>query len=801
MRYGYFDDQAREYVIDRPDTPRAWTNYLGDTRYGAVITNHGGGYSFYKSAAVGRILRFRTGAIPDGMPGRLFYLRDHDNGDFWSATWQPVGPVDGFQSYECRHGTAYTTIRSKTNDIESEATYFVPLGQRFEVWRLRLTNTSARPRRIGIYSYCEFTSDWNLQQDLINVQYTAYISQARWIDGPRRGDNPILDIAINDNMPRDASGDSQRDEWMALVGAPMTGFDTERDVFLGSWGGYNRPEAVVRGNLSGSMAYGDTVCGSLGSDFELAPGETRELSILLGVGEAEKLAGPIVARYSDPAVIEQELGKLKEHWHARLQSLTVKTPEPAFDSMVNVWGLYNSLMTFAWSRAASLVYNGERDGLGYRDTVQDILGVVAAVPDEARERLELMLTGQVECGGAMPVIRPFNHRPGFETAPPEEEYRSDDCMWLFNTVPALIAETGDTDFYHKVLPFADHGEATVLGHLRRALEFNLGRVGANGLPCGLAADWNDCIKLGYRGESIFVTFQVRYGLGVYHDIAVKLGLSAEAQWACDNVRRLDEAIQRSTWDGDWFRWAIGENGDIYGTRDYPEGQVYINTQAWAVISGGATAAQGVRAMDVLNERLATEYGITICDPPLIESNFDVMRAVLFNPGTKENGAIFNHPQSWAVIAECVLGRGDRAFKFHMAYLPAAQNDKAEIRQIEPYVHCQSAHGKASPKFGRCRLPWLTGAASWTYYSATQWILGLRPEMAGFRIEPCIPSTWEGFTASRLIRGKLVQIAVKNPNGVCGGVGSLTVDGSIVQGSVIPWESLRDGSQVEVVLGV
>jgi N,N'-diacetylchitobiose phosphorylase len=799
MRFGHFDDQAREYVVERPDTPRAWTNYLGDTRYGAVITNHGGGYSFYKSAAVGRIMRFRTGAVPDGMPGRLFYLRDQASGAFWSATWQPVGDVAGFESYECRHGTAYTTIRSVVNDIETEATYFVPLGQRFEVWRLRVTNRSNRPRKISVFTYCEFASEWNLHQDLINVQYTAYIAQARWVDGLRAGDNRILDIAINDNMPRDGSGEALRDEWMALVGAPITGFDTERDVFLGAWGTYARPDAVVRGKLSDSTAYGDTVCGSLGTDLDLGPGETREISVLLGVGEAAKFAGEVVTAYSDPARIESELIKLKAHWHARLESLAVHTPDPAFDSMVNVWGLYNSLITFAWSRAASLVYNGERDGLGYRDTVQDILGVVAAIPDEARERLELMLTGQVASGGAMPVVRPFNHRPGHESGPPEEEFRSDDCLWLFNTVPAWVAETGEIDFYNKILPFADHGEATVFGHLRRALDFNLARVGANGLPCGLAADWNDCIKLGYHGESIFVTFQVRFGLGVYCEIAKRMGDLAEAEWACAQIRQLDGHIQQSTWDGEWFRWAIGQDGTIYGAKDNPEGQVYINTQAWAVISGGATRSQAETCMNVLNDRLATEYGIVICDPPLVESEFEVMRAVLFMPGTKENGGIFNHPQSWAVMAECILGRGDRAYEFHRAYLPAAQNDKAEVRQIEPYVHCQSEHGKASPKFGRARLPWLTGAAAWTYHSATQWILGLRPELGGFRIDPCIPSAWDGFTADRVIRGNTVHIAVRNPNHVCAGVKNLIVDGKSIDGCVIDWSILRDGSMIEAVL--
>lgn len=804
MRYGHFDEKNREYVIERPDTPKAWTNYLGDTKYGAVITNHGGGYSFYQSAAVGRLMRFRSNNAPDGMPGRLFYLRDQDDGRYWSATWQPVGNVKGFKDYECRHGTAYTTIKNVTHKIESNVTYFVPLGGAFEIWRMRLTNHSKRKRRIKLFSFCEFTSNWTLYQDIVNLQYTAYIVNTQFVDGPDKKGNRILRIAINDNLPVDpeifSNGDQSRLTWMTLTGAPISGFDTERDAFLGPWNSYDRPRAVETGKLTGSLAYGDNAVGGLGSNLVLKPGETREVSVILGVGDIGKVAKPIVKAYSDPARIESELQKLKDHWHARLESLSVKTPDKAFDSMVNTWGIYNCLITFAWSRAASLVYNGERDGLGYRDTVQDILGVIAAVPGEARERLELMLTGQVASGGAMPVVKPFAHKPGKEPPVPEEEFRSDDCLWLFNTVPAYVAETGDFDFYKKVLPYADKGEATVFGHLRRALEFNLERTGKNNLPCGLSADWNDCLKLGYHGESIFVTFQVRYGLTVYADVARALGQEAEGKWALGERDKLDKHIQKSCWDGNWFRWAVGEDGTVYGTKNYPEGQVYLNTQVWAVISGAANPDQAKKSMKAVKDRLSTDYGLILCDPPFVKTKVDVMRAVLFNPGTKENAGIFSHPQSWAVMAECILGNGDLAYKYHTDYLPAAQNKKAHIRQIEPYVHCQSTHGKHSDNFGHSRLPWLTGAATWTYYSATQWILGLRPEFEGFRVDPCVPKKWKGFSAKRNLRGMKLNFEVKNPNRISKGVKSITVDGTAVSGNIIPWDVLKDGSKIAVVMG-
>jgi cellobiose phosphorylase len=458
------------------------------------------------------------------------------------------------------------------------------------------------------------------------------------------------------------------------------------------------------------------------------------------------------------------------------------------------------LITFAWSRAASLVYNGERDGLGFRDSVQDILGVVAAIPEEARQRLELLLTGQVSTGGAMPIVQPFDHRPGHEKAPDPAEYRSDDCLWFFNAVPAYVNETGDVDFYNKVLLYADQGEASVFGHLRRALEFNLERTGKHGLPCGLLADWNDCLKLGYYGESPFVAFQVRLGLTVYAEIAERLGKPAEAEWALEQRDKLEASIQACTWDGDWFIWAIGEDGTVYGTHEYEEGQVYLNTQLWSVISGAATPEQAARCMQTVQERLATPYGLMLSAPPFVNTKVDVMRAVVFNPGIKENAGIFNHTQGWGVMAECLLGNGDRAYEYYRASMPAAYNDRAELRQIEPYVQGQTTYSIYSPRPGNTRTSWLTGAAAWAYFSATQYILGIRPEMDGLRIDPCIPGAWKGFKATRRFRGRTVQIDVKNPSGVCRGVKSLTLNGQPLPDNLVPADRLGEQNKVEVVMG-
>jgi cellobiose phosphorylase len=798
MQYGHFDDSAKEYVITRPDTPQSWSNYLGSTEYGAIITNNAGGYGFYQSGARGRFLRLRFNNVPLDQPGRYFYLRDNASGDYWSASWQPVGkPLDQYQS-TCRHGTAYTVITSRYAGIASEATYFVPLGQNFEYWRLKVTNESDQPRELSAFSFCEFTNQWNTQQDQVNLQYSLFIVRGELTD------DKLLRIAIQDNLTPESEAFFKHDlamhSWMGMAGSAIDGFDSSREAFLGPYRGYHNPLAVEQGRCDGSRVYGDNACGSLQTNLTLQPGESREVLILLGIGDARTVGKSTFAEFGSLVRAEAELQKLKEHWHAKLGSLTVNTPDEELNHTLNVWGLYNCLITFAWSRAASLVYNGERDGLGFRDSVQDILGVLAAIPEEARQRLELMLTGQVANGGAMPIVQAFGHKPGSETPPANEEYRSDDCLWFFNAVPAYVGETGDFDFYNKILPYADHGEATVFGHLRRALEFNLERTGKHGLPCGLSADWNDCLRLGYYGESLFVAFQVRLGLTVYAEIAERLHQPAEADWALSQREKLDAAIQAIAWDGDWFIWAIGQDGTVYGTKDYTEGQVYLNTQVWSVLSEAATPEQAARSMDTVHKQLATPYGLMLSAPPFVKTPIDVMRAVVFNPGIKENAGIFNHTQGWGIMAECLLGHGERAYEYLRASMPAAYNTKAEVRQCEPYVQAQTTYSTYSPRAGNTRTAWLTGAAAWSYYSATQYILGIRPEADGLRLGPCIPSAWDGFSATRQFRGQTLRITVHNPEHVCKGVIKMTVDGNPIEGNLIPLDLNGDEHRVEVWLG-
>ena len=796
MQFGYFDDHNKEYVVERPDTPRSWSNYLGSTEYGAIITNNAGGYSFYKSAAQGRFTRLRFNVIPMDQPGRYVYLHDKRSKDFWSASWQPVGKPLAEYKTECRHGTAYTKIDSDYSSIRTETLFFVPLGRLYECWLLKVTNNDTKKRDLSLFTFVEYANNWNLSQDMINLQYSQFISKMDVVDG-------IIDHGTNVYMPERPDhfeDDGQaRHTFLAMTGADIKGFDTDREVFLGPYRTYANPIVVEEGRCRNSKSVGDNACGTLQVDVELEPGESKELVILMGIGKAGIEGKNAVQELGTPEKVKEEFTKLKDYWHSRLRGMTAETPDKEFNSMLNMWNPYNCLITYAWSRAASLVYTGERDGLGYRDTVQDMLGVLHTIPDEVKERLELMITGQASTGGAMPVVKPFAHKPGNEKLPAEKEYRSDDCMWLFNTIPAYVKESGDISFFDKVLPYADKGEDTVVGHLRRAIQFNLDRSGAHGFPCGLSADWNDCLQLGHDGETIFVAFQLRYALREYIEICTILNKPEEVGWAKGHLTKLDENLDKHAWDGEWYLRAFRADGLKFGSKENDEASIFLEPQPWAVYSGHLSEKRGALLMDVVNKRLSTEYGLMICDPPVEKTDPKVIKAVLFNKGMKENGSIFCHTQGWAIIAEAMLGRGNQAYEYYRKFMPSAYNTKAEVRQIEPYVYCQFTNSKYSPRYGASRLPWLSGSASWAYYTATQYILGIQPDYRGLKIDPCIPSDWKEVKISRKFRKKDFAIIIRNTDGRQKGVKKITVNGEEIKGNVIPFERMKEKNEVIVVM--
>jgi cellobiose phosphorylase len=591
-----------------------------------------------------------------------------------------------------------------------------------------------------------------------------------------------------------------RHSFLALSGAPVKSYDTDRNVFLGTYRTYANPIVVEQGRCKNSIAVGDNACGVLQVDVSLQPGESKELIVLMGIGKADIEGKKAVREQGKPEKVRAEFNKLKSFWHSRLQGMTAKTPDKELNSMLNMWNPYNCLITYAWSRAASLIYTGERDGLGYRDTVQDMLGVLHTIPGEVKECLELMITGQASTGGALPVVKPFAHKPGYEKAPEEKEYRSDDCMWLFNTIPAYVKETGDVSFFSKVLPYADKGEDTVLGHMRRAIQFNLDRSGAHGLPCGLFADWNDCLELGYNGETTFVAFQLRYALKTYIDICEMLNKSDEMQWAQGCLNTLDENLEKHAWDGEWYLRAYRADGLKFGSKENNEASIFLEPQPWAIISGHTSGERAVQLMNIVNKRMMTNYGLMLCDPAVEKTDPRVIKARLFNKGMKENASVFCHTQGWAVIAETLLGRGKEAYDLYRKFMPAAYNTKAEIREIEPYVYNQFINSKYSPRYGAARLPWLSGSASWAYYTVTQYILGIQPDYSGVRIDPCIPSKWKEIKITRRFRENTLNILIKNRDGVQKGVKKIVINGEELNGNFIPIELMKEKNEVLVVMG-
>ncbi|MFA9389617.1 MAG: GH36-type glycosyl hydrolase domain-containing protein [Prolixibacteraceae bacterium] len=798
MQFGHFDDINKEYVITSPNTPKSWSNYLGNTEYGAIITNNAGGYSFYKSGGMGRFMRMRFNSVPMDQSGRYIYLKDRDKNDFWSGSWQPVGkPLDQYKS-TCHHGTGYTKIVSEYDHIESETTYYVPPGQTYEVWKVKISNKDKVKRNLTAFTYIEYAGSWNAIDDLMNIQYVQYTAAMKIVDG-------IIDHGTNIYIPEMPENFKEKDQgrhtFQALAGLAVTGYDTDREAFHGSYRTYANPIAVESGSCSNSLGYGDNPCGSLSGDISLDPGESKTFLVLVGIGKASAEGKQTQQKYSDLSIVDDELNEVKAYWHKKMEGFSAITPDAELNSTINTWGIYNSLITFNWSRAASLIYSGiDRDGLGYRDTVQDFMGVVHTIPEEVREKLELMISGQTSTGGAMPVILPLSHKPGSEPLPKESEYRSDDCLWLFNSIPAYVKETGNIGFYNKTIPYSDRGSASVFVHMKRAIEFNLERSGKHGLPCGLHADWNDCLRFGNDGESGFVTMQLRLALAVYSEVAELLNENIEKKWADERLSILDKNIQDYAWDGEWFLRGYRVDGMKFGSKESEEGQLFFNAQTWAVLSGAAKDGQGRMAMDHVKKSLATKYGIKVCHPPYTKSDYNIVRAQLMNPGLKENGGIFVHTQGWGVMAEAELGNGERAYEYLRAYMPAAYNNKAEIREIEPYVVCQSTHANDSPKFGASRVPWLSGSATWTYYAITQSILGVKPEYHGIKFDPCIPKDWDNISIQRKFRGKELSIKILNPEKTEKGVCCLTLNGEEIKGNYIEAEKLLQTNEIIVKMG-
>lgn len=798
MQYGYFDEGAKEYVITRPDTPAPWANYLGSPAYGAIVSNNAGGYSFEKSGAHGRIIRYIFNQFDQ--PGRYIYLRDDDSNDYWSASWQPVGKSLDVYKSECHHGTGYTNMVAEYADIQSEVLYYVPLNKTYEVWRLKVTNKSDKKRKLSAFGYCEFTNDSNYEQDQVNLQYTLFITKTYF------NENRIYQT-INENIRKDVDGNQNTSRFFGLAGSKVVSYNGDKESFLGRYHGYGNPAAVENGKCDNTLNYNSNACGALHTELELEPGESKMVTFVLGM-KPDKTAAQILAGYENvEEATKAELDELKSYWHGQLSHLQVKTPSDSFNNMVNTWNAYQCFMTFIWSRAASFTYCGLRNGYGYRDTVQDIQGIIHLNPEMALEKIRFMLSAQVDNGGGLPLVK-FNHNAGHEDTPDDPSYvkatghpayRADDALWLFPTVYKYIAESGNIDFMDEVIVFANGGEGTVYEHLKRAIDFSMNRLGSHGMPAGLHADWNDCLRLGKQGESSFVAMQLYYAMTVIREFAERKQDKEYLAYLDKVQKELGDTIQKTCWEEDRFVRGYKEDGELIGSKYHPEANMWLNPQSWSVISGLATKEQAELALESVHRELNTPYGVRLMAPSYVNHAFDGALMLLFNPSTKENGGIFSQPQGWIILAESLMGHGNRAFEYFNESSPASMNDKAEIRKLEPYCHGQFTESTDSPFEGRAHVHWLTGTASTVMVACVEGILGLRPDFEGIRIDPAISSDWKEFTMDKDFRGKKLHITVKNPNGKESGVTKVTLNGNVLNGNYIEAALLEDVNEIAVEL--
>jgi len=795
MQYGFFDPEKREYVIDKPDTPAPWANYLGSPAYGAIISNNAGGYSFVKSGAAGRLIRYRFNE--QDRPGRYIYLRDDESSDYWSASWQPVGkPLDQYKSI-CRHGTGYTILEAEYKDIRSEACYYVPNGADYEVWKVKITNKGSKARKLSCFGYAEFTTDSNYEQDQVNLQYTQFITRTYFKE-------KFIMQSINENCLNDQNISRVENRFFGLAGAKIASYCGDRAKFIGMYHDYGNPVLVENGKLDGTLNYNMNPCGALHTKFELAAGQSAEFVFLLGQ-KREKPANEIISCYENVSVTEKEITELKNYWHGKLGNLKVTTPDDNFNNMINTWNAYQCFITFVWSRAASLIYCGQRNGYGYRDTVQDIQGIIHLDPEMALKQIKFMISAQVNHGGALPLVK-YSHNPGHEDKPEDASYRNstghpsyraDDALWLFPTVWKYIAETGNTALLDEIIPYADSGEDTLFNHLKKAIDFSLNNLGIHGLPAGLHADWNDCLRLGAKGISVFVAMQLYYAFEIMIRFSKNKKDSATENQMTELKNRFGKIIEEKCWIKDRFIRGITEKDQIVGKPGDPEAAIWLNPQSWAVISGFADEARGKAILDLVHKELNTKFGARLMAPSYVKHAFDGALALLFNPSTKENGGIFLQSQGWIILAEALLGRGGRAVEYYLESCPAAQNGIAETRLMEPYVYSQFTESTDSPFEGRSHVHWLTGTASTVMVGSVEGILGLRPDIDGLRLAPAIPSSWKTLTMEKVFRGKKLNIKVNNPGGAESGCKKLTVNGVAMEGNYIPASALK--AENEVVL--
>lgn len=798
MQFGYFDDERREYVITRPDTPLPWINYLGCESFFGLISNTAGGYTFYRDARLRRLTRYRYNNAPLDMGGRYLYLRDESDGMFWSPTWMPVRrPLD---EYACRHGQGYTIISASLNGIASEIRYFVPPGETLEIWELTLTNRRSRKASLSLFSAVEFCL-WDAWDDATNFQRNFNTGEVEVAEG----------VIYHKTEYRE-----RRDHFAYFAcSEPLAGYETQREAFLGPYRGWEAPQAVEAGRTSDSVAHGWQPVGVHHLRLTLAAGAQKKIIFLLGYHENprdqkfdppgsqtinKKTVTPVIRKYLQPAEVETAFQALRRVWDGLLGRLQVRTPDVHADRMINIWNAYQCMITFSLSRSASYFESGIGRGMGFRDSAQDLLGFVHMIPERARERLLDLAATQLPSGGAFHQYQPLTKRGNDDIG----SGFNDDPLWLVLAATAYIKETGDWSILDEQVPYANQAgtERPLIEHLQRALQYTLERLGPHGLPLIGRADWNDCLNLncfsdtpgqsfqtttnkdGKVAESVFIGGLFVLAAKEMADLFERLDWGKEAARCRESARQMSEVILTHGWDGEWFRRAFDDAGRLVGSQQCEEGQIFIEPQGMCVMAGiGLESGEAQAALDSVGARLATEHGIVLLHPAYSRYYLHLGEISSYPPGYKENGSVFCHTNPWIVLAEALLGRGDRALDYYLRINPSRREAISEVHRCEPYVYAQTIAGREAPTCGEAKNSWLTGAAAWNYVAVTQGILGIRPAYDGLEIRPALPSTWDGFEAWREFRGVCYHIRVER----CGpGSGvRLEVEGQPVEGNRIP----------------
>ena len=811
MKYGVFNDTAREYVIATPKTPLPWINYLGSRDFFRLISNTAGGYCFYKDAKLLRLTRYRYNENPLDTNGHYFYIRDHSS--VWNIGWQPMR-VD-LDRYLCRHGMGYTILESAKDGLFAKQETFVPVDENCELTRVSLTNETNAEKQIDLFSAIEFCL-WNAMDDMSNFQRNYSIGEVE-VEGSR--------------IYHKTEYRERRNHYAVYaVNAPVDGFDTDRTAFCGSYHSFSDPQAVFAGESKNSVAHGWQPIGSHHIRLTLAPGETKRYIFVLGYCEnpvAEKFIAPnvinkapadrLLEKFSSDAQFDAAFAALADHWEGLLSRFTVQTGDEKLDRMVNIWNQYQCMVTFNMSRSASYFESGLGRGMGFRDSCQDLLGFVHLIPERARERILDIAATQFPDGSAYHQYQPLTKRGNADVG----TGFNDDPLWLIAGTAAYLRETGDFSILDEMVDF-DNDPALaqpLMEHLRRSFQYTVTHKGPHALPLIGRADWNDCLNLncfstepgesfqtfgpneGPVAESVFIAGMfVKYG-EEYAVLCDHMGLIDEAAAARKEVKTMYDAVLNAGWDGEWFRRAYDALGNPVGSQLCDEGQIFIEPQGMCVMAGiGVEEGLAARALASVKERLDTKHGIVLQQPAYTRYHVELGEISSYPPGYKENAGIFCHNNPWVSCAETVLGHGDRAFEVYTRTCPAYVEEISDTRRTEPYVYCQMVAGCDAPTFGEGKNSWLTGTAAWTFMNVSQYILGIRPTLEGLAIDPCLPSSIKGFTCERLYRGVRYHITVQRPDGVSKGVRSVVVDGKSIDGNVIPLDSTKTEQTVTVVMG-